>query len=72
MNADTIKTKLAALGYENTPASVRKFQGDYNRTRPTRLLAVTGELDADTLDALDLAHDSAQAFMLVRAMREGR
>ena len=41
--------QLRALGYDTTPAEIRRFQQTYNRLGPERLLAIHGELDRATL-----------------------
>ena len=58
--------KLKALGYETSPAEIRRFQQDYNRMGPERLIAASGRIDAETEKALDLAHQSKAVFVLVR------
>ena len=69
---DETRTKLRELGYEALPASIRKFQTDYNKMGPARLIAVTGELDEETADAIDFAHGAGVMFQLARELRKGR
>ena len=62
--------KLQALGYDSTPAELRRFQQEYNRLGPDRLIAVTGELDRATVAALALAYDSRALLEVLRTRGE--
>lgn len=62
--------KLRALGYDEGPAEVRRFQQDFNRMDPERLLAITGELDRATLAALAVAYDARALLAITRERGE--
>ena len=62
--------QLRALGYDTTPAEIRRFQQAYNRLGPERLLAIHGELDRATLAALALAYESRALLSIVRDRSE--
>ncbi|MFV8755743.1 hypothetical protein ACNOYE_34765 [Nannocystaceae bacterium ST9] len=66
MTNATHADKLKALGYDTSPAEIRRFQKDFNRMGPVRLIAVTGTIDGETDSALDMAHVSRAVFVLVR------
>ncbi len=57
--------KLKALGYESNPSEIRRFQRDFNRMKPARLIAVTGTIDADTKAAIGMAYVGRKAWALV-------
>lgn len=63
-------TMLRELGYSTTATGISAFQRDYNRigTKPVR---VTGELDAATRSALELAHSTAAMFKTLRDAGQG-
>jgi hypothetical protein len=62
--------KLRALGYDEGPAEIRRFQADFNRMGPDRPIAVTGELDRATLAALAIAYDSRALLSITRERGE--
>ncbi|NVB38209.1 peptidoglycan-binding protein [Pseudenhygromyxa sp. WMMC2535] len=60
------RRKLEALGYGTTAKEMERFQRDYNRLPPKRLLPLTGRFDAATAKAIDLAYEVRTMFILTR------
>lgn len=61
----TTNNMLRDLGYTTSISGVREFQRDYNRVG-TRPLLMTGELDATTTAAIELAHSTSEVFKAMR------
>ena len=64
----TAHTMLRELGYTTSPSGISAFQRDFNRIGG-RTLLVTGELDADTSEAVTVAYRSRAVFTTVRDQR---
>ncbi len=60
------RTKLEALGYGVSARELERFQRDYNRMAPKRLLPLTGRFDAPTAKAVELLYQAREMFVLVR------
>jgi hypothetical protein len=56
---------LRELGYTTAASGISQFQRDYNRIG-TQPVLVTGELDEQTRQALELAYSSRQMFSMRR------
>ena len=65
-----VNQMLRELGYLTSAKGVREFQRDYNRLGTTPVL-VTGKLDADTIDAIELAHSTREIFSMLRREDKG-
>ncbi|EDM79566.1 hypothetical protein PPSIR1_21099 [Plesiocystis pacifica SIR-1] len=71
MNARTMtpQQRLRKLGYTTSAAGIREFQADFNRFAAQPLLR-TGVLDAETIEALELAYCSREVFEDLRDSRD--
>jgi hypothetical protein len=65
MTTPTHHVMLRELGYTTAPSGISQFQRDYNRIG-TQPVLVTGELDEQTRQALELAYSSRQMFLMRR------
>jgi hypothetical protein len=65
MTTATHNTMLRELGYVTAASGISQFQRDYNRIG-TQPVLVTGELDEQTRQALELAYSSRQMFLMRR------
>ena len=61
------REKLQALGYGTDAREIERFQRDYNRMPPKRLLPLTGRFDDATARALAEIYEAREMFMLLRA-----
>lgn len=64
----SVDLMLHELGYDKSRLAA--FQRDYNRMGTDPVL-VTGELDADTEDAIRLAHGARAVFTSLRDCKKG-
>ena len=64
----TTHNMLRELGYTTSPSGISTFQRDFNRVGG-RTLLVTGELNADTDEAVLFAYRSGEVFTTVRDQR---
>ncbi|NVB40335.1 peptidoglycan-binding protein [Pseudenhygromyxa sp. WMMC2535] len=60
------RSMLDALGYGTDRRELERFQRDYNRLPPKRLLPLTGRFDEATAQAIELAYESRELFKLAR------
>jgi len=61
----TPRTMLEALGYGTTTAEISRFQREHNGRGPKTRLLVSGQLDAATLEALELTYGSRELLALI-------
>ncbi|PRQ02050.1 hypothetical protein [Enhygromyxa salina] len=66
----TTHNMLRDLGYTTASSGIKAFQRDYNRVG-SRPLLVTGELDATTTAAVELAHSTSEMFKAMRDQGKG-
>ncbi len=62
----TTGDKLRELGYDMTSAGISRFQRDYNKIGPARRVLVTGSMDKNTREAVELISGAAEMFKMVR------
>lgn len=60
----TPRQKLRALGYATSPRGIAEFQRSY-ASLAVSVLPVTGRLDLETLEAIDIAY-RARAFLDIK------
>ncbi len=66
------RRKLEVLGYGTDRRELERFQRDYNRMPPKRLLPLTGRFDDATAKAVELAYQAREMFALMREARGSR